>query len=446
MIHSCENTMPVEWAIIAGGKGTRVPEWSQKNPKALLSVGEKTILENQIEVLIFAGVRKFHLLLGHFSELIIDYVQNLNFCECIEINYEIEANPLGTGGALVRFIQDSTKVLGVSHGDLYINTDIHEFVGSVMNRDCDWGQIVHPSNHVFDSDVVILDSENRILDFRIKPHSQTEYFRNRTNAGVYLFKPKALKAIQNQALIPGECLDLDRELLPNLLSVGLSGIGYDDLGVCLDVGTPERISKFNRLSRSRYFGASIRPTVFLDRDGVINVDSGWISSMDDFCIFPGVASSIARLNELGVRVIVITNQPVVARGELSVEGLNSLHNFMESTLAKDGAYVDDIFSCIHHTDSGFPGEISSLKFDCECRKPKTGLFQIAMKKYNIDLSMTFLVGDSWRDSKAAQSLGIRFFPVGTYTPLNHPDEMGVEFVYPNMGIAVDEILKLLKLN
>jgi len=444
--HNCENTVPVEWAIIAGGKGTRVPEWSQSKPKALLSVGDKTILENQIEVLILSGVRKFHLLLGHFSELIIDYVEGLNFCDCVEINYVVEANPLGTGGALAKFIQDATKVLGVSHGDLFIKTDIYDFVNYVITRDCDWGQIIHPSNHVFDSDVVILDSGNRILDFRIKPHSESDYFRNRTNAGVYLFKPMALKAIQNQALSPGESLDLDRQLLPDLLSAGLSGIGYDDLGVCLDVGTPERILKFNRISSSPYFGAPIRPTVFLDRDGVINVDSGWISSTDDLCIFPEVASSIARLNEFGVRVIVITNQPVVARGELSVEGLNSLHNFMESKLAKKGAYVDDIFSCIHHTDSGYPGEITSLKFDCECRKPKTGLFQIAIEKYHIDLSLTFMVGDSWRDSKAAQSLGILFFPVGDYISLGDQDEEEDNFVYPSLGDAVDEILSILSVS
>ncbi len=446
MIHTCENAIPVEWAIIAGGKGTRIPEWSQKKPKALLPVGEKTILETQFELLIQNGIRKFHLLLGHFSELIIDYVRDLNFCKCIEINFVVETDPLGTGGALVNFIQDTTKHLGVSHGDLFINTDIRAFVTDIIAQECDWGQIIHPSNHVFDSDIVILDSRNRISAFKVKPHNPTEYFRNRTNAGVYLFKANALNAIRSLVLAPGVALDLDREVLPELLSAGLSGIGYDDFGVCLDIGTPERISKLNQVSSFPFFGKSIRPTVFLDRDGVINEDSGWISSTDDFYLLPGVAISIARLNEFGVRVIVVTNQPVVARGELSVEGLNLLHNFMESKLAVDGAFVDDIFSCIHHPEKGFPGEISSLKCNCECRKPKTGLFRLAMQKYPIDLSSAFMVGDSWRDSKAAETLGIPFFPVGAYTPYGNPSEKVDECIYSSLEEVTDEILSTLKSN
>jgi len=107
---------------------------------------------------------------------------------------------------------------------------------------------------------------------------------------------------------------------------------------------------------------------------------------------------------------VITNQPVVARGELSVEGLNSLHNFMESKLAKKGAYVDDIFSCIHHTDSGYPGEITSLKFDCECRKPKTGMLDKASKRIQIS-PLSIFYGDSDCDEECANNFGLFFFRI-----------------------------------
>lgn len=128
-------------------------------------------------------------------------------------------------------------------------------------------------------------------------------------------------------------------------------------------------------------------------------------------MIPGVAEAIKRINESGYLAIVLTNQPVIARGEVTVEQLDEIHKKMATDLGKAGAYVDSLYYCPHHPDKGFDGEISELKIDCECRKPKPGLFLQAAKDYNIDLSASYMIGDSEIDLQAGQNAGCISFLV-----------------------------------
>ena len=122
---------------------------------------------------------------------------------------------------------------------------------------------------------------------------------------------------------------------------------------------------------------------------------------------PGVTEAVRKINESGYLAIVVTNQPVIARGEVSYDELHMIHNKMETLLGNEGAYVDAIYYCPHHPHKGYDGEVAKLKIDCECRKPKPGMLMQAAKDYNIDLSKSWMVGDSENDIKAGEAAGCR---------------------------------------
>lgn len=147
--------------------------------------------------------------------------------------------------------------------------------------------------------------------------------------------------------------------------------------------------------------------VFLDRDGTINVLKGFLKKTEDFELLPGVAEAIKKLNGSQYITIVATNQPVIARGECTWEELEEIHKKMETVLGRQNAYIDDLFFCPHHPNKGYEGEVLELKIDCECRKPKIGMFIDAAKKYNIDLSQSWYIGDTTVDIQAGINAGMR---------------------------------------
>lgn len=119
------------------------------------------------------------------------------------------------------------------------------------------------------------------------------------------------------------------------------------------------------------------------------------------------------LRQAGFRIVIVTNQPVVARGECTVEGLTKIHNYMQMQLSREGAFVDRIYYCPHHPHRGFPGETVALKMDCDCRKPRTGLVKQAVQDLNIDLERSWMVGDRTADVETAHAAGLRSILVRT---------------------------------
>ena len=181
------------------------------------------------------------------------------------------------------------------------------------------------------------------------------------------------------------------------------------------MGTPDRYREVGEdISSGKVAAKSLvnkQKAIFLDRDGTINKYVGFLRNIDDFELISGVSDAIKMINKAGYLAIVVTNQPVIARGEITWEELNEIHNKMETLLGREGAYLDDIFVCPHHPDSGFEGEIKELKIDCNCRKPKPGMILDAAKKYNIDLKESYMIGDSDNDVKAGEAAGCKCIKV-----------------------------------
>ena len=126
-----------------------------------------------------------------------------------------------------------------------------------------------------------------------------------------------------------------------------------------------------------------------------------------------MAEAIRHINSSGYLAIVITNQPVIARGEVTVPELDLIHNKMETLLGQEGAYLDAIYFCPHHPDKGFEGEVPELKIDCNCRKPKPGMLLKAAEDFNIDLNQSWMVGDGKNDIEAGKNAGCHTALIGT---------------------------------
>lgn len=141
--------------------------------------------------------------------------------------------------------------------------------------------------------------------------------------------------------------------------------------------------------------------VFIDRDGVINYDPGYFHKIEQLQILPRVAQAISLLNKHDIPAFVITNQSVVARGLLTERGVHQIHRRISAIIKSDNAVISKFYYCPHHPDAN----ISKYKKVCNCRKPATGLFEKAALENSIDITKSFIVGDSFREIEAARKLG-----------------------------------------
>ena len=268
----------------------------------------------------------------------------------------------------------------------------------------------HPNSHPYDSGLIIADKTGAVEQWLTKEDVRPKYYENRVNAGLHVVSPEIL-AVRPE----GTKIDLDRQLLKPLAGTGKM-FCYDSPEYVKDMGTPDRYEAVCKdFADGVVAGKNLKreqKAIFLDRDGTINKYVGFLRNIDEFELFPGVAEAIGRINRSGYLAIVVTNQPVIARGEVTFDELQQIHNKMETLLGLEGVYLDGIYFCPHHPHKGYEGEISELKFDCDCRKPKPGMLVKAAKDFNIDLENSWMIGDGENDIKAGQVAGCKTALIG----------------------------------
>lgn len=387
--------------IMAGGKGTRVSSVNSDIPKPLLPVAGKPVLQHQIECLKRQGIEQITLTIGHLGGMIREYFEDGRRFG-VNINYIQEDVPLGTAGALYYLKGSMHDDFFLINGDLIFDTDLKRMLAFHKVRHATATLLVHPNDHPYDSGLVIASSTGRVQGWLTKEDVHG-WYRNCVNAGIHIFSPRLLEKLEKP-----QKLDLDREILKPLIPSG-EVYAYRTPEYVKDMGTPRRIAQVEQdlqsgLVRQKNLGMPQR-AVFLDRDGTINQYVGFLKRPEDFHLIDGVAEAIRHINQSGYLVIVTTNQPVIARGDVTWEALDEIHRKMETLLGQEGAYLDDIFICPHHPDRGFEGEIPVYKVVCDCRKPKPGLLFQAAEKYNIDLSKSWMIGDSSSDVEAGKAAG-----------------------------------------
>lgn len=391
--------------ILAGGKGTRLSSVSGNLPKPMVPILDKPTLQYQIELCAINCLTDIHILVGYKNEVIQNYFGS-GTGYGVKITYHIEETPRGTAGALLDIIDSLDNVFCVLYGDTYLDVSLKKMYEYHKDNNSSTTLFLHPNDHPADSDLVEVNSKGKITKILTYPHSQEIFYQNLVNAALYIFNKKSLIDTHLNEQKP----DIAKHLLPHMLSLEKNIFGYISTEYIKDMGTPERLRQVSKDITSgkvqRLSNESNKRAAFLDRDGVINIEKSHLSNIDDLELLPNTSEAIRILNKLGILVVIVTNQPVVARGDLTIEGLRNIHNKLETLLGREGAYVDAIYYCPHHPDKGFHGEILELKIDCECRKPSTGMLTQAAEELNISLTNSYLVGDRTADIAAANKEGL----------------------------------------
>jgi mannose-1-phosphate guanylyltransferase / phosphomannomutase len=415
--------------ILAGGRGSRLGEYARGIPKPMVTIGGRPNLEHQVLLARRHGFTSVLFLVSHLADRIeAHFADGQRFG--IEVSYCAEDPPLGTAGALrhaAGLLQDCFLVL---YGDIFVECDLARLWADHVNNRPIATLVVHPNDHPYDSDLVEADAEGWISAIHPKPRPDDRYLANLVNAGVAVFEREILDLIP-----PGQHLDLAHDIFPAL--AGNHRLrAYRSAEYFKDFGTPDRLARtrsdFESGKSARLSSSFERPAVFLDRDGVINEHVPHLSDPAQMELIPGAGEAIRRLNQAGFLVIVVTNQPVVARGECTPDMLRHIHNKMETLLGQEHAWIDALYFCPHHPDNGFAGEVMELKFECACRKPKTGMFEQAVRDWNISLSGSYGIGDSRRDVIAARRMGIGSIGVETgqgcrdCDALESPDQLATD--------------------
>ena len=395
--------------IMAGGRGTRISSVASDIPKPMIKIDGKPVLEHEILNLREQGFTDIILTVGHLGNIITDYFGDGSKFG-VNIEYYIEETPLGNAGALFKIRDKLTDDFLLLNADAVFDIDFRRFVEFHKSHGGLVTLFTHPNSHPYDSGIVIADGNGVVLQWLAKEDDRPDYYKNRVNAGLHVVSPKVLDID-----ISTEKVDLDRQVLKPLAGTGKMYV-YDSPEYVKDMGTPDRYESVCRDFNDGKVKArnlhNKQKAVFLDRDGVINKYVGFLRDIDDFELLDGVSKAIRKINESGYLAIVVTNQPVIARGEVSFAELTEIHNKMETLLGEDGAYLDAIYFCPHHPDKGFDGEIPELKFDCDCRKPKPGMLIKAAKEFNIDLTKSWMVGDSDSDIMAGKNAGCSTVLIG----------------------------------
>ena len=400
--------------IMAGGRGTRIAELFPDIPKPLISVDGMPILEREIRSLASQGFKDLILTVGYLADKIIAYFGDGSQLG-VKIDYFVEETPLGNAGALFQlrekisdepfFLLNADAAFDVDFNRMF---DFHKRHGGLVTL------FTHPNSHPYDSGLIIADNDGHVEKWLSKEDERPQWYNNRVNAGLHIIDPEVLElSLKNLDIdpmtgFPEGKVDLDRQILKPLCGTGKM-FCYDSPEYVKDMGTPERFHQVEADYKNGVVQAknlhNKQKAIFLDRDGTINKYVGFLRNIDDFKLIDGVSEAIKLINQSGYLAIVVTNQPVIARGEVTWDELHEIHKKMETLLGKDGAYINGIYICPHHPDKGFEGERPEYKFDCDCRKPKPGLLLQAAKDFNINLSQSYMIGDSERDVEAGKAAG-----------------------------------------
>ena len=394
--------------IMAGGKGTRIASIASDIPKPMIKIGDKPILEHEIECLKKQGLTDIIITVSHLGNIIMEYFGDGSKISPatgkefgVNIEYFVEETPLGNAGALFKIKNKLKSDFLLLNADSLFNVDFNRFIKFHKENKALVTLFTHPNSHPYDSGLIITDENNIVLEWLNKEDERPVWYNNRVNAGLHIISPQIL-----EKNIDKEKIDLDRDLLKPLAGTGKM-YAYNSPEYVKDMGTPERYySVCNDLLSGKVFNKNLinkQKAIFLDRDGTVNEYVGFLRNIDEFKLIENTAEAIKKINSSEYLAIIVTNQPVIARGEVTYEELNQIHKKMETLLGQEGAYLDGIYYCPHHPKSGFEGEIKELKIECECRKPKPGMLLDAAKDFNIDLEKSWIIGDSENDILAGKN-------------------------------------------
>jgi D,D-heptose 1,7-bisphosphate phosphatase len=372
--------------ILAGGKGTRLGAIGEGSPKPLIDVGGRPFIQYLIENLRRFGIAEIVLLVGPFAR---DFAARLGdgVAMGVRLIHVSEDPAAGTAGALLRAAQHLAPEFLLLNGDSYFDVNLLDLAVRAQRRDALAALALARVDDVGRFGNVSLSGDS-ITSFSEK----TAAGPGLINGGVYWLKRALLVEIGASPA------SLERDVLPRLAARGVL-LGFVYPGRFIDIGTPEDLARARDLL-ARWWR---RPAAFLDRDGVLNRDVGYVWRQENFQWMPGAQRAVKRINDAGHLAIVITNQAGVARGLYGEADIGNLHRWMNDELGRDGAHIDAFYYCPHHPSEGQ----GAYRLACDCRKPAPGMLLRAMREWPVDRAASFMIGDKEIDMEAASAAGVR---------------------------------------
>lgn len=373
-----------EIVILVGGRGSRLGSLTSKTPKPLIKINRKPFLDHLICKLIKYNFKNIFLLCSYKKKIFFDKYHNKYFHNskiiCID-----EGKQKGTGGALYKLKNKIKSHFILINGDTFFDIDYNFLKNTNISK-----------KNIFMCLTNTKKTHNNLLMNKLslkKKEINISYKKtNLANGGIYLINKRILNKTKNQFM------SFENDILKNEIeNRRVIGKYFNDFFI--DIGSLRKLSDIKKNSKQIKNNC-----FFLDRDGVINKENGYIKDYKDFIFLKGVHEAIKYLNNKKFIVIIITNQAAVGRGIISEEKLNMIHNKMTNNLHRKNAYIDDIYYAPYFKNS----KIQKYKKNKYDRKPNIGMFLKAIKKWNIDTSSSYFIGDKVTDKMASDKIGIKF--------------------------------------
>jgi len=392
--------------VLAGGLGTRLGALTAQTPKPILPCGDRPFLAWLLRELVRFGVSEFLLLTGHLSTVVEESLREIEARLPVRARLSVSQEPFraGTGGAVFHARDRLDRRFLLVNGDSLFDCNLAALLARSAEDDADVsGRIVlRRMEDASRYGVVELD-EDRVTAFRERPAAGSAGL---INAGVYLFDRSVTESLSPRCSLEGE-------VMPHLARSGrLRGLPAS--GYFRDIGIPEDLAR----ARTELPVRLRRRALFLDRDGVINVDHGWVGTRERFEWVPGAIEAIRLATEAGWQVFVVTNQSGVARGLYDEAAVRALHAWMADEVRRHGGTIDDIRYCPFHEEAVVP----AYRRASDWRKPAPGMILDLIARWELDPARCVLVGDQTRDMQAAAACGVagHLFPGGDLASFVRP--------------------------
>ena len=378
-------------AVLAGGLGTRLGALAADRPKPLLRCGDRPFLAWLLREFCRYGVDEFLLLAGHLSAEVERSLDALAAAlpRHVRLNLSIEPAPAGTGGALWHARERLDEKFLLVNGDSLLDANLARLLADAAGDGPDvLGRLALYSLADASRSGVVTTVGERVTAFRERPAPGAA---GSINAGVYVLR----RAIVDH-LAP--TCSLERDVLPKLAEIGALR-GTDLPGWFIDIGVPADYARAGTEIPARLR----RPALFLDRDGVLNVDHGWVSTRERFEWMPGAIEAVRRAVARGWHVFVVTNQSGVARGFYDEAAVRALMEWMAGELRAAGGTLDDWRYCPFHPQAA----LAAYRRDSDWRKPAPGMLLDLIRAWELDPSRAVMIGDNDSDMRAAEAAGVR---------------------------------------
>ncbi len=367
--------------ILAGGLGTRLSGVIPKVPKPMAPIAGVPFLEYQIKFLKAQGFRRFTLLTGHLSEIIENHFKNgshLDVC----IDYSIEKEPLGTGGAIRRAIESTepseTNFL-VLNGDSLFTADVKRFLTLSQNQT---SLALKYSHNLSRFGSVEIDSDLMISKFNEKSSDARDGY---INAGLYHIRREDLD------ILPLGKSSIEKDVFEPLSSAKrLMGVPCG--GKFVDIGTPESYD-WSQDHLPSWLNLKNKPALFLDRDGILIRHKPYLHKPEEIELIPETIEVIKNAKKRGYWVIVVTNQSGVGRGYFTEQDCARVNQTINHLFLQNGAEIDAWYACYDHPEA----ENKDYRGHSLRRKPQPGMLLQASEDFPTDLTRSFMIGDNITD-------------------------------------------------